>query len=209
MTRLERSPLHGSVVALALTAVALLISLLLRAYLEPDIFLLFVVAVWLSAWYYGRMIGLLATGASAFALLYFFIYGTTKMWEVAARLGAFLIIACLITWVTAAWRESRRVLASTLASIGDAVVATDSDGRITFLNPVAETLTGWSGEEARNQPAEDILRLIDERSPQSIENPPIRALRDRAIVTTSGHTVLISRGGTEVPIEHNAAPVRG
>ena len=61
MTRLEALPLHGSVVALALTAVALLISLLLRPYLEPDTFLLFVVAVWLSAWYYGRMIGLVAT----------------------------------------------------------------------------------------------------------------------------------------------------
>src|SRR5436309_15956972 len=101
MTRLERSPLHGSVVALALTSVPLLISLLLRPYLEPYIFIFFVVAVWLSAWYYGRMIGLVATGASAFALLYFFIYGNTPMWQVAARLGAFLVIACLITWVTA------------------------------------------------------------------------------------------------------------
>src|SRR5882757_5813981 len=152
MTRLERSPLHGSVVALALTAVALLISLLLRPYLEPNFFLLFVVAVWLSAWYYGRMIGLLAIAASALALLYLFIDGTTVAWRVAAQLGSFLLIASLITWVTAAWRESRRVLASTLASIGDAVVATDGDGRITFLNPVAETLTGWTAEEARNQP---------------------------------------------------------
>src|SRR5262249_61173747 len=113
MNRLERSPLHGSVVALALTAIALLISLVLRPYLDPDIFLLFVVAVWLSAWYYGRTIGFLATASSAVALLYFFINGTTPPWAVAARLGAFLLIACLITWVTAAWRESRRVLAST------------------------------------------------------------------------------------------------
>src|SRR5215471_5618540 len=80
MNRLEGSPLHGSVVALALTALALLISLFLRRYLEPDIFLLFVVAVWLSAWYYGRTFGLLATGASAIALLYFFIYGATPPW---------------------------------------------------------------------------------------------------------------------------------
>src|SRR5882724_3905595 len=102
MTRLERSPLHGSVVALALTAVALLISLLLRPYLEPDIFLLFVVAVWLSAWYYGRMIGLLAISASAVALLYFFIFPATSSappvppkWTIAARLAAFFIIASL------------------------------------------------------------------------------------------------------------------
>src|SRR3954447_9503263 len=191
MTRLERSPLHGSVVALALTALALLISLLLRPYLEPDIFLLFVVAVWLSAWYYGRMIGLLATAASSSALAYFFINASTPIWAIAARLGSFLIIACLITWVTSAWRESRRLLASTLASIGDAVVATDEDGRITFLNPVAENLTGWTNREARNQPAEDILRLVDEDSRQTIDNPLTRAVRDRAIVTTGAHTVLI------------------
>ena len=209
LNRLDRSPLYGSVVALALTVAALLISQWLRSYLEPDIFLLFVVAVWLSAWYYGRIMGLLATGASAFALLYFFIGGATLLWAVAARLGAFLVIACLITWVTAAWRESRRMLASTLVSIGDAVVATGRDGRITFINPVAETLTGWSGAEARNRPAEDVLRLIDESTREEIENPLIRALRDRAVGTATGHTLLISRSGTELPVEHNAAPVRG
>ena len=61
------------------------------------------------------------------------------------RLGSFVAIAIVIVWMTAAWRKNRRVLASTLAGIGDAVLATDKEGRITFLNPVAETLTGWSG----------------------------------------------------------------
>jgi len=209
MNRLERSPLYGTIIALALTGAALLVSQLLRPYLEPDIFLLFVMAVWLSAWYYGRLMGLVATGASALALLYFFIGGATPLWAVGARLGAFLVIACIITWVTAAWRESRRMLASTLASIGDAVVAAGRDGRITFLNPVAETLTGWSGAEARNRPAEDVLRLVDETTREEIENPLIAALRDRAVVTPGGHTLLISRTGTELPVEHNAAPVRG
>ena len=73
MNRLERSPLYGSVVALALTAVALLISLLLRPYLEPDTFLPFLLVVWLCAWYYGFTIGLVATGASALALLVFLL----------------------------------------------------------------------------------------------------------------------------------------
>jgi K+-sensing histidine kinase KdpD len=80
MIRLERSPLYGSVVALALTAVALLISLLLRPYLEPDIFLLFLVVVWLSTWYYGLTIGLAASGASALALLVFFFPGEAGFW---------------------------------------------------------------------------------------------------------------------------------
>src|SRR5947209_17534493 len=178
MTRPERSPVYGSVVVLALAAVALGISLWLRQYLEPDIFLLFVVAVWLSAWYYGRTIGLFAVGASAFALLYFFVDGVTPAWAVGARLAAFLVTGSLITWVTAAWRESRRVLMSTLASIGDAVVVTDREGRITFLNTVAEALTGWSVEDARHLPGEAILRLIDEGTRQTIENPLTRALRD-------------------------------
>ena len=149
MNRLERSPVHGSVVALALTALALLVSLLLRPYVEPDIALLFLLPVWLSAWYYGRAIGMVAAGASALALFSFFFSGITGYWVLGVRLGSFLAIAAVVAWMTAAWRESRRVLSSTLAGIGDAVLATDKDGRITFFNPVAEALTGWSGAEAR------------------------------------------------------------
>lgn len=209
MIRLERSPLYGSVVALALTAVALLISLLLRPYLEPDIFLLFLVVVWLSTWYYGLTIGLAASGASALALLVFFFPGEAGFWEVGARLGSFLAIAGIIIWMTAEWRESRRVLASTLAGIGDAVLATDEHGRITFLNPVAEALTGWSGLEVRKKAVADVLRLVDERTRQAIDNPLLRALRERAMVTTGEHIALISRSGAEVPVELSAAPVRG
>ena len=209
MIRLERSPLYGSVVALALTAVALLISLLLRPYLEPDIFLLFLVVVWLSTWYYGLTIGLAASAASALALLVFFFPSAPGVWVVGVRLGSFLAIACIVIWMTAEWREGRRVFASTLASIGDAVLATDEDGRITFLNPVAETLTGWSGAEVRKKAVVDVLRLIDERTQLAIDNPVMRAIRERATVTSGEHIALISRGGARVPVELSAAPVRG
>jgi len=209
MNRLERSPLYGSVVALALTSVALLISLLLRPYLEPDTFLPFLVVVWLCAWYYGFATGLVAIGASALALLYFLFRGASGFRAVGMRLGAFLAIAGVIVWMTAEWRKSRRVLASTLASIGDAVLATDRDGRITFLNPVAEALTGWSGAQARGKAVEDVLRLIDERTRRAIDNPLIRALHERAMVTASEHVTLVSRSDSEVPIELNAAPLRG
>jgi PAS domain S-box-containing protein len=209
MNRLEGSPLHGSVVALALTALALLVSLLLRPYVEPDIALLFLLPVWLSAWYYGRTIGMVAAGASALALFGFFFSGITGYWVLAVRLGSFLAIATVVAWMTAAWRESRRVLSSTLAGIGDAVLATDKDGRITFLNPVAELLTGWSGAEARKQTVDDVLRLVDERTRGTVENPLVRALREHAIATTSEHVLLISRSGAEAPVELNAAPVSG
>ena len=165
--------------------------------------------VWLSAWYYGFTIGLVAIGASALALLYFFFRGASGFRAVGVRLGSFLAIAGVIVWMTAEWRKSRRVLASTLASIGDAVLATDKDGRITFLNPVAEALTGWSGAQARGKAVEDVLQLIDERTRQAIDNPLMRALHERAMVTASEHVTLVSRSGAEVPIELNAAPVRG
>jgi hypothetical protein len=208
MIRLERTPLYGSVVALALTAVALLISLQLRPYLGPDIFLLFLVVVWLSVWYYGLIVGLVASGASALALLVFFFAGVSGFWDAGARLGSFLGIAGMIIWMTAEWRESRRVLASTLAGIGDAVLATDGEGRIAFLNPVAEALTGWSSQEARKKAVVDVLRLMDERTRKPIDNPLMQALRERATLTYGEHITLISRSGAEVPVELSAAPVR-
>src|ERR1035441_5720611 len=183
MIRLQRSPLYGSVVALALTAAALLISVQLRRYLEPEISLPFLVVVWLSAWYYGFIIGLVASGASAAALLVFFFADAAGVWAAGVRIGSFLGIAGVIVWMTAEWRESRRVLASTLAGIGDAVLATDENGRITFLNPVAEALTGWSGSEVRNRAVVDVLRLMDERTREPIDNPLMQALRERATLT--------------------------
>src|SRR5438105_245316 len=117
-------------------------------------------------------------------------------------------MALLITWVTASWRESRHLLASTLSSIADAVVATDSEGRVTFLNAVAETLTGWTRDEARGKPSSEVLRFIDEETRQAVENPLARALRERVMIATDEHTALISRSGAEVPIEHSASPVR-
>ena len=209
MSRLERSPLYGSVVALALTAVALLASLLLRSYLDTDFFLLFDVAVWLSAWYFGLTAGLLASAASAIALVGVFVAGGTSPVVIATRAASFLIIAALIAWATASWRQSRRVLASTLASIGDAVLVTDNSGHITLLNPVAQALTGWTEDDACTKPAEDILQLVDERTRLTVENPLTRALHERAMVSTGEDMILISRNGTETPIEHCAAPVRG
>src|ERR1035437_10557783 len=128
MIRLERSPLYGSIVALALTAVALLISLLLRPYLEPDIFLPFLLVVWLSTWYYGLTIGLAASAASALALLVFFLPGAAGFWVVGARLGSFLAIAGIIIWMTAEWRGGRGGLAPPPAGVGGAGLAAQEGG---------------------------------------------------------------------------------
>ncbi len=198
--------------ALALTAAAVLGSWLLRPYLEPDIFILFVVAVWLSAWYYGRAGGITAAAASAVAIVYFFLRTNADppppLWSLAARLIVFLAMAALITWVTSSWRASRQLLEATLSSIGDAVLATDREGCVTFLNPVAETLTGWPGKEAKGKHASEILKLVDERTHEPVENPLAKILQERVTIALSERTALASRNGAVSPIELSASPVK-
>jgi two-component system cell cycle sensor histidine kinase/response regulator CckA len=205
-----QSPLNGRVFALAAAAAAALISLLLRPYLDSGAFILFVMAVWVSAWYYGRAGGIAASMASAGAIFFLFLRpdSATPVWRAAAQLAAFVVMAALITWITSAWRESRRLLDATLSSIGDAVLATDREGNVTFMNAVAETLAGWSRKEARGKHASEILKLVDEGTREPVENPLARALRERATVAMLDRTVLVSRNGAASPIEMTAAPVR-
>jgi PAS domain S-box-containing protein len=95
----------------------------------------------------------------------------------------------------------------TLASIGDAVIATDAEGRVVFLNPVAQSLTGWSDEEAHGQPLARVFRIVNEHTRQEVENPVTRALREGTVVGLANHTILIARDGTERPIDDSAAPI--
>ncbi|MGK4002843.1 ATP-binding protein [Sorangium sp. So ce1036] len=102
----------------------------------------------------------------------------------------------------------REWLRITLASIGDAVIATDREGRVTFMNPVAESLTGWQREEAAGRPLAETFRILDEDTREPTEDPVSRVLREGRVVTLSNHTLLRSRRGTERPIEDSAAPIR-
>jgi two-component system cell cycle sensor histidine kinase/response regulator CckA len=212
MNRLKRSPLHGSVFAIAVSAVALLLTVLLRPFLEPNIFVLFVLAAWVSAWEYGRSGGLVATAVSAVAILYSFFRPdptlTAPAWNVLLRLTSFVIIGSLVTWMTAAWREGKRLFSATLSSIADGVLVCDADSRLTFLNPVAESLTGWPRADALGKPAAEVLQVLHEKGREPLENPIVRALRERVIIGMQEPTLLVSRNGTEVPVEHSASPVR-
>jgi PAS domain S-box-containing protein len=211
MNPLKRSPLHGSVFALVLTTLALLIFVLVRPFLAPDAYLVFVAAIWLSAWYGGFTGGLIASACSSVVILYYFLgSGLSNEPRASAlpRVFGFIALALLVTWLTASWRESRRLLAATLSSIGDAVLATDQEGRITFLNSVAETLTGWPASDARGRSVAEVMCLVHETSREPMENPLTRAIRERVPVTMQEHPMLVSRSGAEVPIEPSAAPVR-
>ncbi len=110
--------------------------------------------------------------------------------------------------VAVALRESEERLRITIASIGDAVLATDEHGRITQLNPVAEALTGWRLAEALDRPLQEVLVIVNETSRQPASNPVERVLREGVVAGLANHTVLISRDGREIPIDDSAAPVR-
>jgi PAS domain S-box-containing protein len=102
----------------------------------------------------------------------------------------------------------REMLRITLASIGDAVMVTDLGGKVTFLNSVAQKLTGWKGEEAEGQSLDTVFRIVNEKTRKSVENPALRALREGIIVGLANHTTLIARDGIERAIDDSAAPVR-
>src|SRR4029079_17942533 len=90
----------------------------------------------------------------------------------------------------------------------DAVISTDAQGRVTFLNPVAEFLVGWRAEEANRRGLEDVFHIVNEATHLPVENPALRAIRDGTVVGLANHTVLISKDGTERPIDDSAAPIQ-
>ena len=104
--------------------------------------------------------------------------------------------------------EQREFFRVTLASIGDAVITTDTSGVITFLNPVAESMTGWKAEDAIGQPIETVFNIIDEKTRKPAYNPVFKVLREGVVVSLANHTSLIARGGTETAIDDSAAPIR-
>src|SRR5579872_6097280 len=97
--------------------------------------------------------------------------------------------------------ETNSVLETALASIGDAVIVTDEKGRVTFLNPIAETLTGWSVAEAKERPLIGVFRIVNERTRALVENPVDKVLQSGLIQGLANHTVLLAKDGREIPID--------
>ncbi|MBI5603895.1 MAG: PAS domain S-box protein, partial [Deltaproteobacteria bacterium] len=104
-------------------------------------------------------------------------------------------------------RRQREWLRVTLSSIGDAVMATDKEGRITFLNPMAVALTGWQTEEALGHPVQRVFRIINEKTHQPAEDLVARVLSEKRVVDLANDTALVTKDGREVPIEDSAAPI--
>jgi PAS domain S-box-containing protein len=104
--------------------------------------------------------------------------------------------------------EARDWLQTTIASIGDGVVATDAEGKVTFLNGVAAALTGWTQEQAAGRRLEDVFVIYNEETGATVENPVSKALREGRVQGLANHTRLAARDGRQVPIDDSAAPIR-
>jgi PAS domain S-box-containing protein len=141
----------------------------------------------------------------------------------SATLFMFLLVAGGVIASAAAQRERliaelraseksaadvRDLMGTTLASIGDGVIATDLDGRISFINPVAQALTGCTHDRAKGRPLDEIFRIVHDFASQAIESPVTRVLRDGKVAGPANHTVLLGLNGAETPIDHSGAPIR-
>lgn len=104
---------------------------------------------------------------------------------------------------------SEQWLSTTMNCMGDAVIATDSNSRVSYMNPVASRLTGWPAEEAIGQAVGDVFTIINEVTHQPMESPVDRVIRERAVVGLANHTVLIDRDGISRPIADSGAPILG
>jgi PAS domain S-box-containing protein len=105
-------------------------------------------------------------------------------------------------------RRSEERFGITLSSIGDAVIATDQHGHISYMNTVAETLTGWTQKEAKNLPLPAVFTIVNEFSRQPVVNPVIKVLETGGVVGLANHTILVAKDGTERPIDDSGAPIR-
>ena len=213
------SPLMTYLLALA----ALVAAVALRAVLDPlmgdslplvTIFGAVAGAVWVGGYRPAIVVVVLGYIASN----YFFIppRGVIDFdAETATGLIAYLFTCALIIAFGQAVRSATglagdrtEMLRVTLRSIGDAVITTDNSSTVTYVNSVAESLTGWSVHEAIGQPLNRIFRIVNQNTGQPVENPATRALREGVVVGLANHTVLIRKDGSECPIDDSAAPIK-
>ena len=212
----------GFGVAILATAVTCAIRLLLWPVLGDAVpHMAFFPAVMIAAYYGGIWPGLLATllCASAANIVFTEPHYTLaiKSTNAAFALPLFVPVGAIISGLSEMLHRSRRRIAAserrlavTLASIGDAVIASDTHGGVTFMNLAAETLTGWRPmRDASDRPLSEVFRIINEHTRQTVEDPVARCSLGKApFVGLANHTgVLLARDGREISIDDSAAPI--
>jgi PAS domain S-box-containing protein len=214
----------NSIKVYALGFVALAVAVLLRWLLDPlmgdslplvTLFGAVAAAVWLGGYRPAIMVAIL--GYLACNSLFIPPRGHLSLNDLGTVVGLaayFFTCALIIVFGESArfanLRSSQRreILKVTLQSIGDAVITTDNEGHITYLNKVGESLTGWSHHDALGQPLDAVFKIINEATRRPVANPAARALREGVVVGLANHTILIRKDGSECPIDDSAAPIR-
>lgn len=139
----------------------------------------------------------------------------------ALLLAVFVILMISLLWLGLAffynyrqknlfrnlWR-SQEEFKTTLYSIGDAVITTNKEGKVKYINPIAEKLTGWTESQARGKKLNKVFHIVNEYTREEVENPVDKVLEKGIIVGLADHTVLISKDGREIPIADSGAPIR-
>jgi len=220
-------PIRYGAAVLAVVAVALF-----RAALTPLIgptempFTLFFFAVAFAAWFGGFGPAVLSIALSLPVSAWFFAAPTRTLWvgrrDDQVAMLMIVVVGFAVALLTRSQRDAveramrsedserneRQRFETTLASIGDAVIATDGAGRVTFVNRVAAALLRWPEAEAQGKPLEEVFKIVNELTREAVESPVARVLREGKIVGLANHTILIAKDGTEAPIDDSAAPIR-
>ena len=215
----SRSTTYGYLIAILATAAAILVRWLTDPWLNLQLRVGMIYgAVALGAYVGGPGPGVLATLLGYGISAYLFIKPRGSFIndrEAWLGFGLYLATSLLIIVLMESLRRARQraraneqLLRVTFSSIGDAIITTDTEGHITYLNPVAEALTGWKQEEAMGAPLEDVFQIVNEDTRKTVESPVAKSLREGVMVGLANHTVLIAKDGTECPIDDSAAPIR-
>lgn len=222
----QRSALSRYAVALFSPVLALFLTRQFAGVERGPYFPFFTLAVVLTAVYGGFWPALVSLGVCVLCALWFASPSlgsfTVHHGNDVVRLMAFIVLSVVLAWLLSMLRttvmrlreaevktsQEREWLAVTLASIGDGVLATDVQGRIIFMNRVAEELTGWTSVEARQHVAMEVFKVLNESTRARIQNPLDAVFATGITTSICDRTLLVRPDGSEIPIDDSAAPIR-
>jgi PAS domain S-box-containing protein len=159
-------------------------------------------AMYVPMYVRGRSLGLLSFGSSDSGRTF-----TDEDVRLAEELGRRASVAIENARHYREAQSQRERLSVTLSSIGDAVIATDAKGRISFINAVAESVTGWKADDVNGKPLAEVFNIISEATRKPVQSPYEKVIETGAIVGLANHTILITRDGREVPVDDSGAPI--
>jgi PAS domain S-box-containing protein len=231
-----KARLFPYVAAVGVTILATLVRLFLAPLVGSGIpFATYFLGILLVSWYAGFGPALLSIVLSTAAGTYLFISpATTSPFVLATRADRITIFGFVSLSVVAAFllvlqrralqraereaarrrdaedaeRAQRQWFETTLASIGDAVIATDAESRVTFMNRIAADLTGWDPAEAQGLPLRRVFQIINEQTGDEAVNPIDKVIREGVTVGLANHTLLVSRDGRRIPLDDSGAPIQ-